>query len=275
MMMRILFLGPHPDDLELYIGHFMHWCALQGHEVRVASMTRGERSGDLTPVVRSTYLAAKVRTAELQTSCRILGVPPPEFLGFFDGMVPVNTLAIRTMRSYLERIVPDVVVTSEPIYSFRQHHDHINTGRLVYHAVSRMQQPCAIYYFHSLWNTFYFPIAKILRPVVDQAIRAHQSQARYFIGPFTVLTTIVGKFLHGLKVAGPRHAEALRRQFVPRHDRPEAKARLQVSVKGWKKYLLLLLRRIAGFSKPLSWAQLEATPYFDGTLPPSVNPQGT
>lgn len=266
--MRILFVCPHPDDLELYVGNFLHQCIVAGHIVKIVAMTRGEMSGDLTPVIKSSYKAAEIRTKELCNSCHILGAPIPDFLGFIDGAVNITFQTIQLMKKYMETFSPDVVVASEPVYSFRTHHDHINTGKLVFYAAKRMLKSPAVYYYHSFFNHIYLPKLPKYRDLVQSAIHAHRSQARYFIGPFTLLTIHISDFLHGLKTTPIRKAEALRRQYVPNRDPMSARQKLSIRIHGWKSVvlrLLLQLSRLGTSSSPFT------SEYYDGTLPPTFS----
>src|SRR2546427_6250431 len=78
--LTVVCVGAHPDDPESGCGGTLARYAELGHEVIVLYLTRGERG------IRDTGLeaAAKLRSAEAEKACSILGATP-EFFGQIDG----------------------------------------------------------------------------------------------------------------------------------------------------------------------------------------------
>src|SRR5579862_9356121 len=83
--LKIVCVGAHPDDPESGCGGTLARYAEAGHSVTVIYLTRGE--GGIAG--RTPADAARVRTAEAEAACRILGARPV-FAGQIDGATEVN-----------------------------------------------------------------------------------------------------------------------------------------------------------------------------------------
>jgi LmbE family N-acetylglucosaminyl deacetylase len=292
--MKFLFICAHPDDLEVFVGNFLTSLAkiqqnpqylryimkdkdlMKSEEfarsitVFVASMTRGEMS-DFTDVVKSTRSAAKIRTHELTQSMHHLGINQIDFFGYFDGFVRVSEKCVNQVKEYIVKIRPDFIIAPEPIYTWYLHPDHVRTGKIVYWAVQRMikeqnlnpyNPPIPhIYYFPALSNQYYFPVIPSFKNLIESSLHSHASQANLLI--IARLARLITNFLHGRKIPQFWLAEALRRQYIPKYDRRDAKKRLRPRIS----LILTLFYRLAylitgggagGMSKRLS--------YYDGTI---------
>ena len=78
--LRIVCVGGHPDDPESGCGGTLARYAAAGHDVTIVYLTRGERGID----GKSLDEAARIRTAEADAACKIIGAKP-EFFGQIDG----------------------------------------------------------------------------------------------------------------------------------------------------------------------------------------------
>ena len=78
--LKIVCIGAHPDDPESGCGGTLARYAALGHAVTIVYLTRGERGID----GKSLDEAARIRTAESETACRIIGAKPV-FFGQIDG----------------------------------------------------------------------------------------------------------------------------------------------------------------------------------------------
>lgn len=106
--MRVLALGAHPDDLELYaFGALLAWRAM-GAEVIPAIVTDGAAGGAGDPVA----LAAR-RRAEAEAAAAPLGTPP-RFLGFADGTLVPDAALVGALRRLVAETQPDLVLTHPP-----------------------------------------------------------------------------------------------------------------------------------------------------------------
>lgn len=114
--LSVLCVGGHPDDPESGCGGTLARYAALGHAVTILYLTRGERGIE----GKSLDEAARIRTAESETACKILGATAA-FFGEIDGDTDVNRARIDAMTSLLARANPDIVFTHWPIDT---HPDH-------------------------------------------------------------------------------------------------------------------------------------------------------
>ncbi len=106
--MRILAIGAHPDDLEIYCwGSLCAWGAM-GADLTLAVATDGAGGGrEPGPA-----LAAR-REAEARTAARTLGAEP-RFLGFPDGRLAADAEVVGALAALAREVVPDLLVTHAP-----------------------------------------------------------------------------------------------------------------------------------------------------------------
>lgn len=144
---KILIAGAHPDDPETGCGGTMALLSRAGHEVVSLYLTRGEAGIPGTAYEE----AARIRTAEAQKACAMLGCRPL-FVGQIDGSTEITAERYREVRAILEQEKPDVVLTHWPIDT---HRDHRICSMLVYDAWLRLDRPFALYYFEVMtgWQT--------------------------------------------------------------------------------------------------------------------------
>src|SRR3989449_4688569 len=112
--LTVVCVGAHPDDPESGCGGTLARYAALGHAVTTLFRSRGERgiSG------KSLDEAAKIRSAECETACKIIGAKPV-FFGQIDGATEVTLAQVDAMRRLLAVDNPDVVFTHWPV---REHH---------------------------------------------------------------------------------------------------------------------------------------------------------
>ncbi len=84
-ILKIVCVGAHPDDPESGCGGTLGRYAALGHAVTIIYLTRGERGIE----GKSLDEAARIRTAECETACRIIGAKPV-FFGQIDGATEVT-----------------------------------------------------------------------------------------------------------------------------------------------------------------------------------------
>lgn len=113
-----------------------------GHEVVALYLTRGEAGIAGTGHDE----AARIRTAEAERACAILGATP-RFAGQVDGDTHVDRAAYAALRAMFEQEQPDVVFTHWPIDT---HPDHRAVSLLMYDAWLRSGRKAALAYFEVL-----------------------------------------------------------------------------------------------------------------------------
>ncbi|QOJ15892.1 MAG: PIG-L family deacetylase [Planctomycetia bacterium] len=97
----ILFVMPHPDDLEITCGGTIATLVARGHRVGIIHMTNGEPTPRGTP---------EVRAAELQAASRILGVTHVETLKLTNRELMDGPAARYAVATTFRRHRPKVVV---------------------------------------------------------------------------------------------------------------------------------------------------------------------
>ena len=132
-------VGAHPDDPESGCGGTLARYAALRHAVTIVYVTRGERgiSG------KSLEEAAKIRSAECETACKIIGAKPV-FFGQIDGATEVTRAQVDAMSRLLGAAHPDVVFTHWPVDT---HLDHQIASVLTIRAWMGGGRPTARLYF--------------------------------------------------------------------------------------------------------------------------------
>ena len=106
--MKILALGAHPDDIEIFMFGTMAAYAAQGAELTFAIATDGARGGKSDPGT-----LARMRREEATQAAGPLGVTP-RFLDFPDGALVADAALIATLKALIGEIGPDLAITHAP-----------------------------------------------------------------------------------------------------------------------------------------------------------------
>ncbi len=136
--LRIICVGGHPDDPESGCGGTLAQYSALGHAVTIVYLTRGERG---IPG-KSLDEAGRIRSAECEAACRILGARPM-FAGQIDGATEVTRPHVDAMSRLLAAENPDVVFTHWPVDT---HMDHQVASMLTVRAWMILQTP-RLYFF--------------------------------------------------------------------------------------------------------------------------------
>jgi N-acetylglucosamine malate deacetylase 1 len=106
--MKVLALGAHPDDIEIFMfGALAAWKAM-GAELFFAIATDGAKGGTLPPAE-----LRRTRKAEATAAAGHLGVTP-RFLDFPDGGLVADAALIEALRAAVAETDPDLVITHAP-----------------------------------------------------------------------------------------------------------------------------------------------------------------
>jgi LmbE family N-acetylglucosaminyl deacetylase len=124
--LSVVCIGGHPDDPESGCGGTLARYAAAGHRVTIVYLTRGERGIE----GKSLDEAARIRTAESEAACRILGATP-RFFGQIDGATEFTYAHIGAMTKLVVVEKPDVILAHWPIDT---HPDHQVASLLAMHA---------------------------------------------------------------------------------------------------------------------------------------------
>jgi LmbE family N-acetylglucosaminyl deacetylase len=119
----------HPDDETYLAGGLMAALRDAGQRVVVVTATRGEQGGAATSDADRAALA-ELRTAELVSALRILGVGEHHWLGYADGSCAEvdATEPISRLSAIMARVQPQTVITFGPD-GYTGHPDHVAVGR--------------------------------------------------------------------------------------------------------------------------------------------------
>jgi LmbE family N-acetylglucosaminyl deacetylase len=106
--MRILALGAHPDDLEIFVfGTLLAWREM-GAELTLAVATDGAAGGQQPPEA-----LRAIRRAEAEAGAAALGTRP-RFLDFPDGALMPDAALLAALRRLVAETEPDLVLTHAP-----------------------------------------------------------------------------------------------------------------------------------------------------------------
>ena len=129
---RYLFVGPHPDDIEIGAGATVSRLVTLGKQVTFLICTDG-RYGDENTALRGQALAA-VRKEEAQRSAGLLGVTDVRFLGLSDGGFYPQEDLFSGIAKVIGDVQPEAIFAPDPWVGSECHVDHLNVG----HAVRRL-----------------------------------------------------------------------------------------------------------------------------------------
>ncbi|MDG4905598.1 PIG-L family deacetylase [Mesorhizobium sp. WSM4898] len=106
--MKILALGAHPDDIEIFMFGTLAAYAALGAELTFAIATDGAKGGEGDP-----KSLVKTRREEATEAAGLLGVTP-RFLGFPDGALVADAALIDTLKALIGEVQPDLAITHAP-----------------------------------------------------------------------------------------------------------------------------------------------------------------
>lgn len=106
--MKILALGAHPDDIEIFMFGTLAAYAAQGAELTFAVATDGSKGGKSDAAV-----LARVRREEATAAAALLGAAP-RFLDFPDGGLVADAALIGALKALIGETGPDLVITHPP-----------------------------------------------------------------------------------------------------------------------------------------------------------------
>ena len=125
---RFLFIGPHPDDIEIGAGATAAKLAAGGKDLCFVICTDGRFGTDHAPAgLRGDHLA-KQRRKEAEASASLLGVSDLRFLDFCDGGFYEQRELQKAIAAIVSDFRPDVIFAPDPVVASECHSDHLNVG---------------------------------------------------------------------------------------------------------------------------------------------------
>lgn len=130
---RYLFVGPHPDDIELGCGGTVALLTKLGKKVTFLIATNG-CVGSVDPTLTSEQIVA-IRKQEALKSAELLGVADVRFLPYDDGGDYDQEAMKKDVVSAILDVKPQVVICPDHTVPTEWHPDHLNVGKLTTEAV--------------------------------------------------------------------------------------------------------------------------------------------
>lgn len=128
---RYLFVGPHPDDIEIGAGASIAALSAQGKKICFLICTDGRYGNtNLKKDIPEKELI-RIRKNEAIRSAAALGVKDVRFLELSDGGFYENKYLIRGIASVISSFQPDIIFAPDPAPASECHIDHLNVGRAV------------------------------------------------------------------------------------------------------------------------------------------------
>lgn len=170
MNMKILAIGAHPDDLEIFCFGLLSACKARGDTLCLAVATDG--AAGVIAGKNDGAVLAKQREVETQTALAELGMP--EMLGLPDGRLATTHQAAQKIAEYITHNTPDLIITHDPQ---DYHPDHRALSQLV---TSIAGFTCPVLYAEPLMGVGFEPEYYVdITPYFEakeKAIMAHHSQ---------------------------------------------------------------------------------------------------
>ena len=125
---RYLFVGPHPDDIEIGAGATAAKLTAAGKQVTFLVCTDGRFGLEHAPKGTTTETLAKLRQAEARASAQALGVTDVRFLNFSDGGAYDLEALVKAMAQIVGDVQPELIFAPDPDVTSECHIDHRNAG---------------------------------------------------------------------------------------------------------------------------------------------------
>lgn len=126
---RILFIGPHPDDIEIGAGGTAAKLALMGKEVCFLVCTDGRYGTDFFPENTPEDQVIAIRRSEAILSAVTLRVSDVRFLELSDGGFYTDEELISGIAKVVADFKPDLIFAPDPNVSSECHVDHLRVGK--------------------------------------------------------------------------------------------------------------------------------------------------
>ena len=125
---RYLFIGPHPDDIEVGAGATVAKLTAAGKQVCFLICTDGRYGLEHAPEGTAPEELVELRKAEALASAKLLGVRDVRFLGFSDGGFYDFEDLVRAAARVVGDFQPQVILAPDPDVKSECHVDHKNAG---------------------------------------------------------------------------------------------------------------------------------------------------
>lgn len=125
---RFLFIGPHPDDIEIGAGATAAKLAAAGKELCFLICTDGRYGFDNLSEPITPEQLADIRRKEALSAAKVLGVSDVRFANLSDGafydVEELSHVILKTISDFQ----PEVILCPDPSVTSECHSDHLNAG---------------------------------------------------------------------------------------------------------------------------------------------------
>ena len=135
-----LFIGPHPDDIEIGCGATAAKLAAEGKKITFLILTDGRYGDGLSGGVKGDDLAA-LRKEEALRSAAVLGVRDVRFLELSDGGFYPYEEMLTGIAKIAGECRPDIIFAPDPDTGQECHIDHLRAGRAAAHIACMAPYP--------------------------------------------------------------------------------------------------------------------------------------
>ena len=125
---RCLFLGPHPDDIEIGAGATAAKLAAAGKAVTFLICTDGRYGLEHAPAGTTPEQLAELRRAEAIAAAKALGGEDVRFLELSDGGFYDFETLVKAMAQIVGDVQPELIFAPDPDVTSECHIDHRNAG---------------------------------------------------------------------------------------------------------------------------------------------------
>ncbi|MBR3184743.1 MAG: PIG-L family deacetylase [Oscillospiraceae bacterium] len=127
---RFLFIGPHPDDIEIGAGATAAKLTAAGKQVSFLICLDGRYGMENAPAGMTSEKLIGIRKEEAIASARVLGVEDVRFLDFCDGGFYEPDALRDAMAKAVGESGAQVIFAPDPDCANECHTDHLNVGRI-------------------------------------------------------------------------------------------------------------------------------------------------
>lgn len=125
---RYLFIGPHPDDIEIGAGATAAKLAALGKQICFLICTDGRFGDGNAPDGIKGEAFVSLRKDEAIKSAAMLGVTDVRFLGLSDGAFYEEAELLTGIAAVIGDFKPDIIFAPDPCVTSECHRDHLNVG---------------------------------------------------------------------------------------------------------------------------------------------------
>ena len=125
---RYLFIGPHPDDIEIGAGATVAALCKMGKQVTFLICTDGRYGLDYAPPGTTPEELIGIRKAESLAAASVLGVRDVRFLGLSDGGDYKKEALLDAIARAVGEIQPEIIFAPDPFVASECHADHLAVG---------------------------------------------------------------------------------------------------------------------------------------------------